>query len=86
MKLLSNEGPVFHSSQIRDEKFKTSKLKKAQKMFIYVTLNVRKKKHTRQIAGKYPPLIPMSMIGIEITEDIEKKILYKIIFFKSDLF
>ena len=30
-------------------------------------------KHTRQIAGKQPPLIPISMIGIEITEDIEKK-------------
>ena len=30
-------------------------------------------KHTRQIAGKQPPLIPISMIGIERTEDIEKK-------------
>ena len=31
-------------------------------------------KHTRQIAGKKPPLIPISMIGIERIEDIEKKI------------
>ena len=30
-------------------------------------------KHTRQIAGKSPPLIPISMIGIERIEDIEKK-------------
>ena len=30
-------------------------------------------KHTRQIAGKQPPLIPISMIGIERIEDIEKK-------------
>ena len=31
-------------------------------------------KHNRQIAGKKPPLIPISMIGIERMEDIEKKI------------
>ena len=30
-------------------------------------------KHTRQIVGKKPTLIPISMIGIERTEDIEKK-------------
>ena len=35
-------------------------------------------KYTRQIAGKQPPLIPISMIGIEIIEDIEnKRFLYK---------
>ena len=44
-------------------------------------------KHTQQIAGKQPPLIPISMIGIEITEDIEKKkIFVQKHFFKSDLF
>ena len=31
------------------------------------------KKQSRQIAGKYPPLIPISMIRIERIEDIEKK-------------
>ena len=30
-------------------------------------------KHTRQIAGKKPPLIPISLIGIDRIEDIEKK-------------
>ena len=29
--------------------------------------------HTRQIAGKQPPLIPIRMIGIERIEYIEKK-------------
>ena len=44
-------------------------------------------KQTRQIAGKKPPLIPISMIGIEITEDIEKKkIFVQKHFLKSDLF
>ena len=38
-------------------------------------------KHTRQIAEKQWPLIPVSMIGIERIEDIEKKrFLYKNIF------
>ena len=32
------------------------------------------KKHTRQIARKEPLLIPISMIGIERTEDRKKKI------------
>ena len=47
-----------------------------------MTLTFRyKDKHTRQIAGKQPPLIPISMIGIERIEDIEKKrFLYKNIF------
>ena len=38
-----------------------------------VYLNSKNAKHTRQIAGKYPPLIPISMIGIESIGDIEKK-------------
>ena len=41
----------------------------------------KKEKYTRQIAGKKPPLIPISMIGIERIEDNEKKrFLYKNIF------
>ena len=39
------------------------------------------KKHTRQIARKWPPLTLISMIGIERIEYIEKKrFLYKNIF------
>ena len=42
-----------------------------------MTLTFRyKDKHTHQIAGKQPPLIPISMIGIERIEDIEKKYIF----------
>ena len=43
-------------------------------------------KHTRKIAEKWPPLIPISIIGIERIEDIENKIFCTKTFFKSDLF
>ena len=37
-------------------------------------------KHTRQIAGKSPTLIPISMIGIERIDIEKKRFLYKNIF------
>ena len=50
------------------------------------TKTTKKQNHTRQIAGKQRQLIPISMIGIERIEDIEKKDFCTKTFFKSDLF
>ena len=56
-------------------------LKKRQKEVKQnILFNEVKKKHNRQIAGKKPPLIRISMIGIERIDIEKKRFLYKNIF------
>ena len=63
-----NAPPIRVTIKPRD-KFNNRSL--SQLLIIHLIVNT---KHTRQIAGKKPPLIPISIIGIERIEDIEKKI------------
>ena len=50
------------------------------------SLSLQKLNRPVRLPEKYPPLIPISMIGIERTEDIEQKEFCTKTFFKSNLF
>ena len=61
----------FDAVQIRETKEEKT-IQRFEKLEVICEQKIIK--HNGQIVGKKPPLIPISMIGIERIEDIEKKI------------